>query len=197
MKNTASLSEKNMEKLQVFQALLLKWQKRLNLVSNSTLSDNWNRHFKDSIQLAQYLPEKSKIWDLGSGAGFPGLVLSILGHEVTLIEKDEKKCIFMKEVTRKCEIQPHFITERLEELSADLFPQNGYFTARAFAPLPRIFEWTKQFQSKNPTYLLLKGEKTEEELNQARKDRCFDSKTYSSQTDSRGKILVITNVKDK
>ena len=100
-----NVSRETMERLKIYQKLLEEWQKKINLVSSSTLPSLWKRHFEDSLQLLPYLPEKKgSIIDLGTGAGFPGLVLAIVLPEklkVTLVESDFKKCLFLETVSRE------------------------------------------------------------------------------------------------
>jgi len=99
-----NVSRESLAQLEVYQALLFKWQKAINLVSNKTLQDSGVRHFADSAQLFQYVPEgTSSVMDWGSGAGFPGAVLSVLGPDLqfTVVESDERKCQFLKAVSRE------------------------------------------------------------------------------------------------
>lgn len=181
------------EKLAVYKTLLLKWQNAINLVSPSTLCDAENRHFKDSAQLEPYIPANTKtLVDIGSGAGFPAIVLSILRPDITIIciESDARKCEFLKTVSRETQTPVTIINDRIESAIGDLAPD--LITARALADVQTLFDLT---QPSKASYLLLKGKNAESELEAAQKQYDFDAIMYSSQTDSDAKILLITGVK--
>ena len=157
------------DELDIYIDLLKKWQKALNLVAPSTLSYIWDRHILDSAQLYPLLSKKQKILvDMGSGAGFPALVLAILNkknngklEEIHLIESDNKKCIFLQEVIRKLSLSVTVHNQRLEkvkDLTADVV------TARALADLSQLFIWGKSFIKPQTTCLFLKGEHVDQEL---------------------------------
>ena len=117
------VSRETFEKLEIYANLVVKWQKSVNLVANSTIPDLWHRHIWDSAQLAPLVathPSSGsplRVLDIGSGAGFPGLVLSILTDaEIHLVESDQKKCIFMNNVIRECGLTAHTHNRRLEVL---------------------------------------------------------------------------------
>ena len=107
------------EKLELFVTTLLKWNEKINLVAKATEEEIWNRHILDSAQLLKFIPDtKAKIVDLGSGAGFPGLVLAIMGYEnVTLIESDNKKSVFLQEAARITGTKVQIINERIENVA--------------------------------------------------------------------------------
>jgi len=111
------------QNLQTYQELLHKWQKRINLVSNNTIKDSWERHFEDSLQIIDLIPEMTKnLVDLGSGAGFPGLVIAIEKPEisVTLVESDQKKCSFLKTVSRETNTDVNVINDRIQSWEEEL-----------------------------------------------------------------------------
>src|ERR1700722_13861594 len=132
-----NVSRETIERLTIYQNLLKEWQQKVNLVSSSTLPHMWERHFQDSLQLLPYLPrENASLIDLGSGAGFPGLVLALSRPEtlkVTLIESDLKKCLFLEIVSRETKISVTIIRERIEALRETL--KGDIITARGLAPL--------------------------------------------------------------
>lgn len=190
------VSRETLDKLIVYSELLLKWQKSINLVSNSTLADMWQRHFYDSAQLMEYIGTSDKplkILDLGSGAGFPGLVLSILGAgEVHLVESVGKKCSFMKQVIQKTEINAIVHNERIEDMktfSSDLV------VSRACADLGKLLDLTHEFRNYETKCLFLKGEKSEDELKKASKKWTFDAKKHASKTEESGMILELSKIK--
>src|SRR5262247_2849484 len=138
------VSRETIDRLSAYAALLVKWQSRINLVSAATLADLWRRHMLDSAQLFPLLPPNTQaVVDLGSGAGFPGLVLAILGiPEVHLIESDQRKCVFLAEAARVADASPIIHNKRIEQLeglSAEVV------TARACAPLDQLLTYAQRF----------------------------------------------------
>lgn len=183
-------------KLKAYEALLKKWQSKINLVSNQTLKNAWERHFVDSIQIADLLPEGQKtLLDLGSGAGFPGSVLAIMcpDIDVHLVESDQKKCSFLKAVSRETESSPQIHNTRIESVSREIMPD--IITARALASLDQLFEYCNDWiaSNKNLTLIFPKGEKGAEELAVLEQKWSFDCRTYQSQTDKNAKIYVFSN----
>ena len=112
------VSRETFNKFKIFIEVLLKWQKSVNLISNSTINTIWKRHFLDSAQLYTYSQDiKGNILDIGSGAGFPGMILAMMGNNnVNLIESDQKKCIFMREVARLTNTKVKIYNCRIEDL---------------------------------------------------------------------------------
>ena len=113
------LSPETLEKLQIYHGLLVKWQEAINLVAHSTIDGAWNRHFLDSIQLVNFIsPDVKTLIDLGTGGGFPGMVLAIVRPdiEVILVDSDSKKCEFLKTVSRETNVTVKVFDERLEKL---------------------------------------------------------------------------------
>jgi len=152
------VSRETMDKLILYSETLTKWQKAINLVSNSTLPNMWLRHFYDSAQLSGYIIKADnplKILDLGSGAGFPGLVLSILGiGEVHLVEGVGKKCSFMKQIIQQTDINAIVHNKRIEDLGA--FPVD-LVTSRACADLNKLLDLSDKFIKPTTKCLFLKG----------------------------------------
>jgi 16S rRNA (guanine527-N7)-methyltransferase len=175
---------------------LLKWNKRINLVSkkHETFNDIWTRHFIDSAQLLQYIPKDTKvITDFGSGGGFPAIVIAILGdYEMHLIESDERKCAFLREITRILGKNIHIHNERIENISAW---ESDVLTARELASLNEIFDLTKDFHNKSKKCLFLKGQNVVEEIEEASTNWSFDYKKHQSHSSATGCILEITNLK--
>ena len=157
------VSRETGEKLAAYVALVEKWQPRVNLVSSSTLPEIWTRHIWDSAQLAPLVPAGAhRILDVGSGAGFPGLVLAALcDAECHLVESDQKKAIFLQTVVRECGIPATIHTARIESLpslDADII------TARALAPMDRLLDLLAGQLSPGTRCLFLKGAQAEGEL---------------------------------
>ncbi len=192
------VSRETLERLQTYESLLKQWQRTINLVAASTLDDTWHRHFADSAQLLALAPPAAEHWlDLGSGAGFPGLVLAILlkerGHgRVTLIESDTRKAAFLAEVARRTGAAVDIRGTRIEKSAtqAKLAPVD-VVTARALAPLPRLLDLSTPFFSGPTIGLFLKGREAEAEVEAAKKLWDFESELHPSLTDSGGRIVVI------
>ena len=157
------VSRETMRRLQTYVGLVEKWQPRVNLVSPASLSDIWVRHIWDSAQLAPFVPENwSRLVDVGSGAGFPGLVLSIMtSAECHLVESDQKKAVFLSTVIRECGLSAKVHNDRIEVLPC---LDASVSTARALAPLDRLLPLLKRQLRPGTRCLFLKGAKAEAEL---------------------------------
>ena len=127
------VSRETYEKLEIFYETLVKWQKSINLVSNSSLKHIWTRHFLDSAQLYNFTKNvQGNILDMGSGAGFPGIILAMMGNEnINVVESDQRKCIFMREVARLTNTNLEIHNCRIEELQ---FINPDLIVSRALAP---------------------------------------------------------------
>jgi len=180
-----------LDRLSVYADLLAKWQARINLVGPSTLGAVWERHMLDSAQLAAYLPP-GPVLDLGSGAGFPGLVLAILrGGPVHLVESDSRKCAFLREAARVTAAPAVVHNARIENVTP--FPIVA-ITARALAPLPKLLNLAEKFLSPEVHCLFLKGRGSEEELTEACKDWMMTIERVPSLADPSGQILHLREV---
>lgn len=192
------VSRETREKLDIYARLLLKWQKTINLVSETTLEDLSLRHFADSVQLMKYIPNKQvKLADMGSGAGFPGLVLALMGvKEVHLIESDIRKATFLREVSRETSAGAIIHDDRVEDTAIDGL---DIITARALAPLRDLLGMASKLATPDRPLicLFLKGEKTPEELEKAKKMFNFNVLSHDSVSDDSGKVLEISALKRK
>lgn len=163
-----TVSRETLQRLQTYLDLLERWNKAINLVGRETLKDPWRRHFLDSAQLFRLLPlgaEGRSIVDLGSGAGFPGLVLAIMGAgQVHLIESDQRKVAFMRAVSRETNADVVFYNDRIENVEPFAVP---VVTARALAPLPKLLGYAAPFLQQGGFSLFLKGREAERELTAA------------------------------
>lgn len=191
----SGVSRETYDKLEIYHALLLKWQKAINLVSPATLDDAWSRHFLDSAQLAQYIPEDAKILaDLGAGAGFPGLVLAAMRPEIDvhLIESDERKAQFLRTVSRETGAEVTVHDERIECLPEDFVPDA--VTARALKDLRTLCHFCVGWAAKNPdlTMVFPKGKNALDEINNARTLFNFNVEIKPSMTDPAGHVLVLS-----
>ena len=185
-------------KLDTYVALLEEWQGKMNLVSDSTLPVVWTRHILDSAQIEQYLkPSDKVILDLGSGAGFPALVLAILDESnrtVHLVESDGKKCSFLQAVAEACGLQVVIHNERIEKMAVF---KADVITARALAALDKLVGYAKPFIGEQTRCLFLKGKKADEELKFCAKKFVFTVEKHPSITSEEGRILCLTGVKKK
>ncbi len=189
-----NVSRETIDKLKSYEALLHKWQKAVNLVSPNTLGESWERHFEDSLQLTDLIPEDTKIiFDLGSGAGFPGMVLAIARPDMSvhMIESDSKKCSFLKTVSRETSMPAIIHNERIETIKTDIIPD--LITARALASLDQLLEWCLPWTTVNPalTLVFLKGEKADQEIIEAEKHFAFSYESFPSKTNEKSVILRI------
>ena len=190
------VSHETAVRLDQFVDLFLRWQGAVQMVAASTLPRLWTRHIADSLQLVELAPD-AKVWvDLGSGGGFPGLVVAIAiaeraGALVHLIESDTRKAAFLREAARITRAPAKVHAERIESVAKQIVPD--VVTARALAPLPRIIELSAPFFAVGATGIFLKGQDVDNELTEAAKSWKIQSRLLPSRTDPRGKILVIEN----
>ncbi len=189
-------SDEVLAKLEIYHALLLKWQKAINLVSPKTIDEAWLRHFYDSAQLEPLiLTSVRQIADLGSGAGFAGLVLAIMRPDIDvhLVESDERKCQFMRNVSRETQVSVTIHNGRIENVLSSLSPD--LVMARALASLEQLCGF--MVEANLSEGLFLKGRHYEEELLLARKRYSFDLESYSSQTGAESRILYLLNLRKR
>jgi 16S rRNA (guanine527-N7)-methyltransferase len=187
------VSRETLARLEAYAALLFQWSTRINLVGRDTLPDLWRRHFLDSAQLHPLIPDSSRsLIDLGSGAGFPGLVLAILGVPgVELVEADTRRCAFLREAAR---ITGAKVALRACRIQAVLPHPVDVVTARACAPLDRLLELAEPFLTPHTICLFLKGERFEEELTLVREGWTMSASVGQSLSDRRGVILRLQQV---
>ena len=185
------VSRETLDRLALYLALLRKWQARINLVSAATLADPWRRHFLDSAQLVPLLPESTQtLVDLGSGAGFPGLVLAILGvPDVHLIESDQRKIAFLREVAAATGTKITVHPSRIEAVPP--FPADAV-TARALAPLAPLIGYALPFLSPKGACLFLKGEQVEREILETQ--RVMTVERFESRSDPSGVVLRLSAI---
>lgn len=216
------VSRETQEKLEKYLELLNKWQAKINLVSPSTLPDAWNRHILDSVQIEPLVPADAKLlYDLGSGAGFPGLVLAMMRPALTVhvVESDSKKCAFMSAVSRETDTKISVQNRRIEAASGaghaagggvvsaaqggglssveQPLPAPDVVTARALASLSALLDYCSPWIEANPALVLIfpKGEKAALEIAEAREKWVFEHTETVSQIDPASRILRLSNVR--
>jgi len=181
-----------------YETLLSKWNEKINLVSKNTLVDIWERHFLDSGQIIKHVEASGKRWvDVGSGAGFPGLVVALLLRDrkidcdLVLVEKNPKKGFFLSEVIRKLKLSVEVVNDNidtLEPLKADIL------TARAFSELNKLIEIAFRHRKKEGICLFLKGENYRMELDKTLNYWFFDYDIFDSLSNPSGKIIRVKNI---
>lgn len=186
-------------RLAVYAELLRKWQSTINLVAASTLPQLWLRHFADSLQVQAAVPE-ARVWaDLGSGAGFPGLVTAIRlatepGAAVHLIEADRRKCAFLREVSRETQAPAFVHCGRIEDILPQLPAPIEALSARALAPLPVLLTYAQNLLESGAVGVFLKGEHLADELTASRQLSTFaqyDVASIRSVTSPSARLLIV------
>ena len=181
--------------LQRLGLLVEKWNKSINLISKKTVPEIWNRHILDSAQIFYANKKSFKKWlDMGSGAGFPGLVVAILaqdkniGGETVLVESDKRKCVFLSTVKRELNLNLSIINNRIESCDRQ---QADVISARALADLPSLLDLSSNHLSDNTTLIFSKGKSWKEELVAAEKTWNFSWEAVTSITDAKSVVLKI------
>ncbi|HEY3911193.1 MAG TPA: 16S rRNA (guanine(527)-N(7))-methyltransferase RsmG [Stellaceae bacterium] len=187
------VSRETLSRLEAYAALLTRWSERINLVGRDTLGDLWRRHFLDSAQLRPLVPDGARsLVDLGSGAGFPGLVLAILGMSgVELVEAVSRKAAFLREAARVTEAK---VMIRACRIAAVPPHPVDVVTARALAPLDRLIDLARPFLGADTVCLFPKGERAGQELTLARKSWTMSALLHQSVADPRGVVLRLQQV---
>jgi len=195
------VSRETIARLDRFVALLLTWQRRINLISPSTSSSLWTRHVADSLQLLELVPPSQQadppVWlDLGSGGGFPGMVIGcaladVPGACVHLIESNLKKAAFLREAVRETKAPGIVHAARIKTAGPALGVAADYITVRALAPLPDLFEMIAPLLKTGAKALLLKGQDLDSELTNATKHWNIEAERIPSRTSKSGQILIV------
>jgi 16S rRNA (guanine527-N7)-methyltransferase len=195
---TFDVSRETIEKLALLERELRRWQAIKNLVGPATLDRIWDRHIVDSLQLLALAPAARTWLDLGSGAGFPGLVLAIAGLErglqVHLVESNSRKCAFLRHIARLTEVQAVIHEARLDTVVPGFVGKADVVSARALASLNQLLDWTAPLLKSGTMGLFPKGRDAEIELTEARKSWTFGVEILPSRTDSEARILRITSI---
>ena len=190
------VSRESLERIEAFLSLLFDWQRKTNLVSPATLPKVWTRHVIDSLQLLPYLNAPSgAIADLGSGGGFPGIILAIAsGRPVDLYESNQKKAAFLSEALRVSRATGSVKLGRLEDVATPVKGRYAYVTARALAPLPELLSYAAPFIASGATGLFLKGKDADLELTESAKSWRIKMDKQQSLTDSEAVLLAVKEI---
>ena len=197
IKAHCDVSRETETRLVAYVELLMKWQRKINLVSNNTLSQVWSRHILDSAQIFPFLPDgKAKIMDIGSGAGLPGMIIAIMragifgesAEPVTMVESDQRKCAFLATAARECDVKVRIENKRLETLPPQ-YPD--VITARALASVEKLLHWTENQHHDGLKCVFLKGAKLDEELTCLSEYSNIRSERMPSLTSDDGVVLTL------
>tara|TARA_B100000029_G_scaffold444808_1_gene464829 strand:+ start:364 stop:1005 length:642 start_codon:yes stop_codon:yes gene_type:complete len=199
-----NVSRETSVKFEIYLKTLKKWQNNLNLVGTSTLDDPWRRHILDCGQISRYIDQRDReIIDLGSGAGLPGIILSIMGYKnVLMVDSDFKKTVFISEALRACGLKSTVLTDRVENLKS---LKNKTIVSRAFSSISLTLNLLKEKIQKDTELILLKGKQAKKEIIDAefywKTNQINDSKllspnfnTYTSISNSKSFVVVCTFV---
>lgn len=193
LSESLSVSRETLSRLEAFGDLLREENERQNLVSAATLKHFWARHVMDSAQLVPFADMSGSWLDLGTGAGFPGLVAAALrAGPVTLVESRRLRVDFLRRAAAVVGVEPEIVHAPLERLPTSPF---AVISARAFAPLPRLLELAHRFSTEKTLWLLPKGRGAKSELEAARSAWQGDFRLEPSLTDADAQIIVATGVR--
>lgn len=197
IKDFHHLTRSNINALEEYVLLLLKENENYNFIGKSTIADIWDRHILDCAQLVKFIEDKNlKFADIGSGAGLPGMILSILGvKEIHLVEKSFRKCEFLRKAKILAANKVFIHNAELEKL-----PENTKFdviTSRALASLEALLGYSNKFLKEEGYALFLKGKKLPEEIKEAKKKWKFDFELFPSLTSNESAIIKVFNISSK
>ncbi|MBO9443114.1 16S rRNA (guanine(527)-N(7))-methyltransferase RsmG [Phaeobacter italicus] len=191
------VSRETYDRLKHYESLVQKWSPKINLVAKSTLEDVWERHIVDSVQVCDLVSFPETWVDIGSGGGFPGVVVAIIAAEkapdsqVTLIESDQRKCAFLRTALRECGVRGRVISDRIEKVA----PMGaGVLSARALADLSLLLEFAERHLSKDGIALFSKGVQWKKEVDNARSQWRFELESTKSWTEPDAVVLKIEGV---
>ena len=189
-----SVSRETAERLHAYMALLIRWNARINLVADADPEALWQRHVVDSLQMLALLPNaEGPLVDMGSGAGFPGMVLAAAsGRETHLVESDKRKCAFLQEVARLLALPK--VTVHPLRIEAVRLPPAMVLTARALAPLPQLLRYADRILAPNGIALFPKGRAAAQELTAAAADWTMRIERFPSATDPNSTILRLSEI---
>lgn len=192
-----NVSRETFEKLESYNAELQRWNPSINLVARSTLGDSWTRHIIDSVQVFAAAPEATNWLDIGSGGGFPGMVAAIIGKELcpstrfTLMDSDQRKCTFLRSVTRTTGANASVECVRVEQAE----PQDAHvISARALADLSTLLGFCERHLARDGVALLQKGASWENEVQQAEIEWKFSVEPLKSITEPKAVLLKIRDI---
>ena len=197
-KKKFNVSRETIEKLKIYQKFLIEKNKTLNLIGKNTEKSIFSRHFKDSAQIYDLIDKNIDIVDIGTGAGFPGIIVKILMENnnlignITLIEKSTKKSQFLEDLCIKLDLKVKIENKRLENYN---FSKISTVISRAFKSTLKTIDILYRNKEKIKELVLLKGKTYQQEIDQAKKKYTFELEKFRSITSDDSSIVKITNIK--
>lgn len=193
------VSRETFERLQTYHDLLIDWSRTHNLIGPRERDQLWTRHIADCLQIWPMVEGSERILDIGSGAGLPGLVLACAAADtgktqLILVEPNGKRCAFLRHVTHKLKLPVRILNDKIENVSRETVE---VITARAVADLPKLIEMSADWLENGAKALFLKGERYQDELTEAGRYWHFKAELTTSQSDSGGVVIVLTEVRPR
>ena len=190
------LNKTQVDKIDFYLSSIIEHNKHTNLVGKSTIENIWDRHVLDCLQLTNYIINKKlKILDLGTGAGLPGVLLSIVGYQkVLMVDSVKKKTDFVRKIIKELSLTAKIQNKRIEKSPTS---QHDIIVSRALAPLVKLLTYARMYSNKNTTSLFLKGRNANSEINIASKVYFFEFEKIKSLSSDEGCVLKINNIRNK
>jgi 16S rRNA (guanine527-N7)-methyltransferase len=190
------LNKTQVDKIDFYLSSIIEHNKHTNLVGKSTIEDIWNRHVLDCLQLTKYIINKKlKILDLGTGAGLPGILFSIVGYQkVLMVDSVKKKTDFVRKIIKELSLTAKIQNKRIEKSPTS---QHDIIVSRALAPLVKLLTYARMYSNKNTTSLFLKGRNVTSEIDIASKVYFFEFEKIKSISSDDGCVLKINNIINK
>ena len=193
-----SVSRETLQRLYSYEMMVSRWNSTINLVSKTSLKDLWGRHIVDSSQIYSCAQPKAGLWlDLGSGGGFPGVVIAIIAKElspkleIVLVESDTRKCIFLRSVIRELGIGARVKNSRIEAFELS---NVSFLSARALANMNSLCGFAEKFVSRETICFFPKGEFYKKEVAECKKNWNFEHEIVKSRTSDKGRIIVLRSL---
>ena len=190
------LNKTQVDKIDYYLSSIIEHNKHTNLVGKSTIENIWDRHVLDCLQLTKYIINKKlKILDLGTGAGLPGVLFSIVGFQkVLMVDSVKKKTDFVRKIIKELSLTAKIQNKRIEKSPTS---QHDIIVSRALAPLVKLLTYARMYSNKNTTSLFLKGRNASSEINMASKVYFFEFEKIKSLSSDEGCVLKINNIRNK
>ena len=190
------LNKTQVDKIDFYLSSIIEHNKHTNLVGKSTIENIWDRHVLDCLQLTKYIINKKlKILDLGTGAGLPGVLFSIVGYQrVLMVDSVKKKTDFVRKIIKELSLTAKIQNKRIEKPPKS---QHDIIVSRALAPLVKLLTYARMYSNKNTTSLFLKGRNASSEIDMASKVYFFEFEKIKSLSSDEGCVLKINNIRNK
>jgi 16S rRNA (guanine527-N7)-methyltransferase len=190
------LNKTQVDKIDFYLSSIIEHNKHTNLIGKSTIENIWDRHVLDCLQLTKYIINKKlKILDLGTGAGLPGVLFSIVGYQkVLMVDSVKKKTDFVRKIIKELSLTAKIQNKRIEKPPKS---QHDIIVSRALAPLVKLLTYARMYSNKNTTSLFLKGRNANVEIDIAKKAYFFEFEKIKSLSSDDGCVLKINNIRNK